>query len=141
LKGARLWAVAWLGPGARGLVASSGRSGRLPVPGQGKPPLVARFGGIPLKRNTKAVLTDQVPKPVPYPRKELATRLLRGRCELCEEPAQVLVHQVAKLASLTKPGTDQPPWAALMARKRRKTLVVCHPCHQAIHGHPPATAA
>ena len=37
----------------------------------------------------------------------------------------------------TEPGPGQPEWAALMARKRRKTLVVCHPCHDAIHTHPP----
>jgi hypothetical protein len=33
-------------------------------------------------------------------------------------------------------------WAALMARQRRKTLVVCHPCHDVIHhGQPAVTAA
>jgi nitrate/TMAO reductase-like tetraheme cytochrome c subunit len=54
----------------------------------------------------------------------------------------VIVHQVRKLASLGTPGPDQPIWAALMARKRRKTLVVCHPCHDVIHhGQPAATAA
>jgi hypothetical protein len=108
----------------------------------GKQPLVARFGGIPLKRNKDAVLTDQIPTRVPYPRKELTVRLLRNRCELCEETAKVLVHQVRNLASLGKPHTGQPDWAALMARKRRKTLVVCHPCHEAIHhGHHTATTA
>jgi hypothetical protein len=36
----------------------------------------------------------------------------------------------------------QPAWAALMAKRRRKTLVVCHPCHEAIHdGHPTADTA
>jgi group II intron reverse transcriptase/maturase len=108
----------------------------------GKPPLVARFGGIPLVRNKDAVLTDRIPNPVPYPRKELVTRLLAKRCELCGDPGKVLAHQVRKLASLGKPGPGQPAWAALMARKRRKTLVVCHPCHDAIHrGQPAATAA
>lgn len=108
----------------------------------GKQPLVARFGGIPLKRNKDAVLTDQVPKQVPYPRKELTVRLLRNRCELCEETGKVLVHQVRKLASLGKPDTGQPDWAALMARRRRKTLVVCHPCHETIHhGHHTANPA
>jgi group II intron reverse transcriptase/maturase len=102
----------------------------------GRQPLVARFGGIPLKRKKDAVLTDQVPKRVRYPRKELTVRLLRSRCELCEQPGKVLVHQVRKLTSLGKPDTGQPVWAALMARKRRKTLVVCHPCHDVIHhGH------
>jgi group II intron reverse transcriptase/maturase len=101
----------------------------------GKPALVARFGGIPLARNRDAVLIDRIPKPVAYPRRELVVRLLSGRCELCEEPGKVVVHQVRKLASLGEPGTGQPAWAALMARKRRKTLVVCRPCHDAIHGH------
>ena len=107
----------------------------------GKPALVARFGGIPLVRNRNAVLVDRVPKPVAYPRKEVVARLLSGRCELCEEPGKVVVHQVRKLASLGEPGTGQPAWAALMARKRRKTLVVCRPCHDTIHGHIAADAA
>ena len=33
----------------------------------GKPDLVARFGGIPLKRNRDAVLIDRVPPPAPHP--------------------------------------------------------------------------
>lgn len=99
----------------------------------GKRPLVARFGGIPLKRTKDAVLTDHVPKRIAYPRKELTNRLLRRRCELCEQPGPVVVHQVRKLASLGKPETGQPIWAAVMARKRRKTLVVCRPCHDTIH--------
>jgi hypothetical protein len=79
---------------------------------------------------------------VPYPRKELVARLLARRCELCEEPAKVVVHQVRSLASLGKPGADRPVWAALMAKKRRKTLVVCRSCHDVIHnGHPTANAA
>ncbi|HEV2371094.1 MAG TPA: group II intron reverse transcriptase/maturase [Streptosporangiaceae bacterium] len=107
----------------------------------GKPPLVARFGGIPLVRNKDAVLTDRIPHRVPHPRKELVTRLLAKRCELCGDPGKVLVHQVRKLASLGEPGPGQPAWAAHMARKRRKTLVVCHPCHDAIHHGQPAAAA
>ena len=107
----------------------------------GKQPLVARFGGIPLVRNKDAVLTDRVPARVPHPRKELISRLLAGRCELCGEPGKVLVHQVRNLASLGKPGPASPPGRPLMARKRRKTLVVCHPCHDAIHHGQPAAAA
>ncbi len=107
----------------------------------GKQPLVARFGGIPLVRDKNAVLTDRIPGPVPYPRKELVTRLLARRCELCGEPGKVLVHQVRNLASLGKPGPAQPRWAAVMARKRRKTLVVCRPCHDLIHHGQPAAAA
>ena len=51
------------------------------------------------------------------------------------------VHHVAKLASLGKPGPGQPAWAALMARMRRKTLIVCAPCHEYIHASPVAHAA
>jgi group II intron reverse transcriptase/maturase len=108
----------------------------------GKQPLVARFGGIPLVRNKDAILADRTLPRVPYPRKELVTRLLKRRCELCEEPAKVVVHQVRSLASLGKPDAGQPQWAALMAKKRRKTLVVCRPCHDAIHhGQPTAKTA
>jgi group II intron reverse transcriptase/maturase len=99
----------------------------------GKQPLVARFGGIPLARNKDAKLNDRVPTPAPHPRKELLTRLLKRRCELCGDPAKVLVHQVRKLAQLPGPGPDQPAWAALMTKMRRKTLVVCHTCHDTIH--------
>jgi len=107
----------------------------------GKPDLVARFGGIPLIRDKNAVIVDRVPAPAPHPRKELIQRLLNRRCELCGDPAKVLVHQVRKLASLGQPGPDQPAWATLMARKRRKTLVVCQPCHDVIHANPVTTAA
>lgn len=97
----------------------------------GRKPLVARFGGIPLKRQKKAVLNDRQPVPATG-REELIARLQKGWCELCEHRAQVEVHQVAKLADLSKPGQPQPTWANLMARMRRKTLVVCAACHHRI---------
>jgi group II intron reverse transcriptase/maturase len=104
----------------------------------GRKPLVARFGGIPLKRQKKAVLTDRQPFPATG-RKELTTRLLTRRCEWCGRDAPVETHQVRALADLTTPGQPQPGWAHLMAAMRRKTLVVCTPCHQAIHtGQPTA---
>jgi group II intron reverse transcriptase/maturase len=107
----------------------------------GKPDLIARFGGIPLIRKKNAVLCDYTPTPIPAPRKELIHRLLKRRCELCGEPGKVLVHQVRKLASLGNAGPSQPAWAALMARMRRKTLVVCSPCHDAVHARPVTNAA
>ena len=98
----------------------------------GRKPLVARFGGIPLKRQKKAVLDDRPTIPATT-RKELVTRLQAGRCEWCQRHEDVEVHQVRKLADLTRPGRPQPAWAKLMAQMRRKTLIVCTPCHQAIH--------
>jgi hypothetical protein len=106
---------------------------------EGRQPLVARFGGIPLRRKKNAVLTDRPPVPVAVRRKELVTRLQAGRCELCQQPGPVDVHQVRKLADLQRPGHPQPAWDQLMAKRRRKTLVVCAACHTAIHdGQPTA---
>jgi hypothetical protein len=99
----------------------------------GRKPLVARFGGIPLMRQPKAVLTDRPPERITYPRKELPQRLLEGRCEICGHNGDVTVHHVAKLADLGPSGPAQPAWAQLMAKWRRKTLVVCTTCHDAIH--------
>ena len=105
----------------------------------GRKPLVARFGGIPLRQQRKAVLTDRNAIPGSTRKgKELIFRLCAGRCELCEQWAEVRVHQVRKLADLTKPGQPQPAWARIMARRRRKTLVVCQRCHDTIHARQPA---
>jgi group II intron reverse transcriptase/maturase len=111
------------------------------VPRTGKKDLVARFGGIPLKPDRNRVITDPAPVPAPMPRKELIHRLRAGRCELCGQNGTVAVHQVAKLTRLGTPGPGQPAWAALMARKRRKTLIVCQPCHEVIHAAPVTNAA
>jgi hypothetical protein len=108
---------------------------------EGKPDLIARFGGIILKRDRRAVIRDPAPAPAPYPRKELIRRLRRRECELCETGTTVAVHQVTGLKALGKPGPGQPAWAALMAKKRRKTLIVCAVCHDWIHANPVAHAA
>jgi group II intron reverse transcriptase/maturase len=103
----------------------------------GRKPLTATFGGIPLKRQRNAVLTDRQPPPGIIRRTELIQRLQAGRCEMCQRTGEVEAHHVAKLAHLNKPGQPQPPWAKLMARKRRKTLVVCADCHDFIHHRQP----
>jgi group II intron reverse transcriptase/maturase len=105
----------------------------------GRKPLVARFGGIPLRRQRKAVIDDRQPALATTGPKELITRLLAGRCEWCGQQATVEVHQVRKLADLTRPGPPQPPWAQLMAQRRRKTLIACATCHDTIHGRQPLT--
>jgi len=99
----------------------------------GRKPLVARFGGIPLARQKKAVLDDRRPAPAPGRRKELADRLRAGWCELCDKRAEVQVHHVRRLADLAKLGQPQPEWAQVMTKRRRKALVVCPPCHDTIH--------
>ena len=108
---------------------------------KGKKDLVARFGGIPLKQDRRAAIRDPVPVWVPYPRKELIRRLLTRECELCETGTTVAAHQVSSLKELGKAGPGQPAWAALMAKMRRKTLIVCAACHDLIHAEPVAHAA
>ena len=100
---------------------------------EGRKPLVARFGGIPLRRKKNAVLTDRIPSPVAVRRKELVTRLQAARCELCKQTGVVEAHHVRRLADLAKPGKPQPVWDQLMAKRRRKTLIVCVDCHATIH--------
>jgi group II intron reverse transcriptase/maturase len=105
----------------------------------GRQPLVARFGGIPLQRQRKAVIADRQPVRVDYPHKELVARLLADVCEICASTDEVQVHHVRKLADLIKPGQAPPGWAQAMANRRRKTLVVCHACHDRIHTGKPTT--
>jgi Type II intron maturase len=103
----------------------------------GRKPLVARFVGIPLQRQKTAVIDDRAPSGLPHRQKELITRLIRRRCELCEQPGHMQVHHVRKLADLDPNGTARPAWNLLMARRRRKTLVVCAACHEHIHAGQP----
>ncbi|MCK9904142.1 reverse transcriptase domain-containing protein [Frankia sp. Cpl3] len=100
----------------------------------GKKPLVARFGGIPLHRQPTATLTDRAPTLGTVRGNELIHRLLAGGYEMCGATDRVEVHHVRHLADLNKPGRrEKPAWARLMAMRRRTTLVVCRPCHEAIH--------
>jgi hypothetical protein len=105
----------------------------------GRKPLVARFGGILLKRQKTAIIHERIPERVAHPRKELINRLLNGKCELCEQTGPMHVHHVRKLADLEPPGPAQPTWATIMARRRHKTLVVCAACHDHIHSGQPTT--
>jgi group II intron reverse transcriptase/maturase len=99
----------------------------------GRKPLVARFGGIPLRRQLDAAITDRVLVPGVVRRTELVDRLQAGRCEICQSTENISVHHVRRLADLDRPGSPQPEWAELMAKRRRKTLVVCRSCHNDIH--------
>jgi group II intron reverse transcriptase/maturase len=101
---------------------------------EGQKPLVARFGGIPLRRQTAAALIDRDPPHVYFRRNELIKRLLAGACELCGATDNCEVHHVRKLADLKPKGrAEKPLWVRIMASRRRKTLVVCRCCHEAIH--------
>ena len=100
----------------------------------GRKPLVARFGGIPLKRQRTTVLTDQQPVIASARRNELIHRLVAEDCEICDARTNLEVHHIRKLADLHRPGRrEKPAWMHLMAKRRRKTLVLCRHCHKDIH--------
>jgi len=100
---------------------------------EGQRPLVARWGGISLARNIKAVL-DDAPLRVCGPRTELERRLLANRCELCGSTEHIQVHHVRALKDLQVKGrAEKPFWVQVMAARKRKTLVTCEKCHNAIH--------
>lgn len=74
-------------------------------------------------------------------RHRILDRLNANQCELCgyqsDNTRQFEVHHVRKLRDIKqkyqKRGKHIPNWVLVMAALNRKTLVVCKPCHQAIH--------
>jgi hypothetical protein len=61
-------------------------------------------------------------------------------CEICKQDTDIEVHQIRKLADLTRTGpVNRAEWMEIMTTKRRKTLMVCRPCHDTIHAARPAT--
>jgi group II intron reverse transcriptase/maturase len=106
----------------------------------GKDSLTAEFGGFAFERQRKPFWRPDVSLDELWLRhasrdSELVTRLLAGQCEICGLDEDIQVHHIRKMADLKKPGRRVPEgWKQLMASRRRKTLVVCRKCHQAIHG-------
>ncbi len=108
---------------------------------EGKQPLVAVWGGIPLRKQMKVVLNDQ-PAQSYVNHSELVQRLKAGRCEVCGSTESVEVHHIRALKDLRRPGRKKKPaWVKVMAARHRKTLVVCHACHVAIHAGRPIKQA
>ena len=100
----------------------------------GKPPRVAYFGGIPLKRQRQAVLVDQQPQRYRSGRNELIKRLEADEYEMCGSAVDVEVHHIRALRDLNVKGQrEKPKWVQIMAARKRKTLVVCRMCHMNIH--------
>ena len=102
--------------------------------GPDKKPLMAHFGGIPLRWNKWVAINDTLHRPIWSHRTELVDRLLAQQCELCGSVDNIEVHHIRKLKDLDKMGqSEKPEWARQMAARRRKTLVVCQKCHHDIH--------
>ncbi|MBS1807436.1 MAG: maturase [Acidobacteria bacterium] len=107
--------------------------------GAEKQPLVARFGGIELRRQKHTVINDRPPQVYNSLRSELIQRLLAEQCELCGSELNCEVHHIRRLADLKQPGRKEKPlWVKRMAMRQRKTLVVCQMCHAEIHRERPS---
>jgi len=107
------------------------------VPREGKKPLVATWGGIPLAWDSKAAIKD-TPHQLPWNnRSELEKRLLAQVCEVCgatHVTNKIEVHHIWALKDLnTYDGRDKPGWVKIMAARRRKTLILCQTCHRNLH--------
>jgi len=111
---------------------------RVEVHWDGKKPLTTEFGGIPLRTKLRvANITDKVLKPK-FGRSELIQRLLAEKCELCGSQENIEVHHIRKLSDLKVAGRKEKPLSKKrMAAIRRKTLIVCKACHNAIHNGKP----
>ncbi|MCO6480679.1 MAG: group II intron reverse transcriptase/maturase [Phaeodactylibacter sp.] len=105
----------------------------------GKPNLIARFGGIPLKHSLEALAVGQhnlMRKR--FGRTELIQRLLAEKCEICGSTKNIEVHHIKKMANLKQKGRmPKADWMILMAARHRKTLVLCRKCHRKLHAGQP----
>ena len=74
-------------------------------------------------------------------RHQILERINAKECELCgltpKNTSDLEVHHIRKLKDIkqkySKRGATAPAWVLRMCSLRRKTLVVCKPCHDAIH--------
>ena len=107
-------------------------------PRPGMEPLVAEFGGLPLRRQKRLSVPSDPPVLPGWNRKsEIVARLEADRCELCGSEDHIEVHHIRKLSDLNRDGRRaKAPWEAVMIARKRKSLVVCRSCHEKIdHGH------
>lgn len=114
----------------------------VPVPSQ-QGLKYAYWGGIPLKRvdvGQGYIIDRTVMDDIPHPKRvELIRRLQANRCELCGSTEKCEVHHVRRLMDVKRKWRDleKPNWVKRMIEMRRRTLVVCAPCHHDIHNAQP----
>jgi len=96
-------------------------------PRDGKAPLVATWGGIPLQWNPKAIIVDRERR-IWNNKTELLQRLMANECEYCGSTEDIEVHHIRRVISDKEKGRV-PTWLKIMRARRRKTMVLCHDCH------------
>jgi group II intron reverse transcriptase/maturase len=104
-----------------------------------KEPLIAVFGGFPIRRNPLGLGTTDFRFEDNWHaqgdhRSEIVERLLSNKCELCGATGPLDMHHIRKLKDIDKPGQrSKPRWMRVMIARRRKSLAVCERCHKDIH--------
>ena len=105
-----------------------------------KKPLVAIFGGLPLRRSRRPVIKDQVLRPYVNNRSEIIERLLNDTCEVCGGTENIEMHHVRHLRDLNKKGKgEMPQWMKIMISRKRKSIPLCRRCHDDTHHNKPRT--
>jgi group II intron reverse transcriptase/maturase len=111
---------------------------KLIIKREGKPPLIATFGGLSLKRRKHPVIEDRVILPYPRMRSEIVTKLLKDTCDVCGSKQRIEMHHIRKLADLNKQGRrEKPLWMKIMIARKRKSIPLCRTCHDDIHANRP----
>ena len=106
---------------------------RATLPRPGREPLVAEFGGLEVRWRKACPNCDPSTTVKWNRRSELVKRLLVNVCELCGCPDFCEVHHIRKLSDIDRPGRrPKTEWERVMVARRRKTLVLCRKCHNAV---------
>lgn len=102
---------------------------------EGKTNLTATFGAQPIRYQRMGNIEDNPEKVFFNARTQLIGRMQAQQCELCGSRENVEVHHINKLKDYRSKfkGKETPIWLKTMMEMLRKTLVVCHECHVAIH--------
>jgi len=99
-------------------------------------PYRASLGDRPICTSFSTIIQD-AKRELYLGRNELVRRLLADTCELCGSQDGIAVHHIRKLADLKQKyrhAESKPEWIKFMLSRNRKTIVVCHKCHNDIHG-------
>jgi hypothetical protein len=75
--------------------------------GPTKPPLVAQFGGIPLRWTRWAKINEAPTEPIGSGGSAVRERLLADTCELCGARDKIAVHHIRKLTDLERSGRSK----------------------------------
>jgi len=111
---------------------------KLVIQREKKKPLVAIFGGLPLKRRKNPPIEDRVILPYARITSEIVERLLNDTCEVCGSKENVEMHHVRHLKDLNKKGKrEMPLWMKIMISRKRKSIPLCRRCHDDIHHNRP----